>query len=248
MNVLQMAISQIGIKESPANSNRVKYNTWYYGKTVSGSAYPWCAVFIAWCFAKAGKASSIAGVKNKAYCPSYVSWAMNNKNWKGSPSVGALALFDWNHDGIADHIGIVEKIPNGSQIVTIEGNTSTSNQSNGGQVMRRTRQRSSVMGYVVVDIGATKKATTTKTSTKKGYTGTFPAVPAKGYIGKGDKGENVKRLQRFLNWYGSYGLAVDGVFGPKTLAAVKKFQKAVGTGVDGQFGPKSLAKAKAVKK
>lgn len=39
-DVLQVAISQIGIKEFPANSNRVKYNTWYYGKEVSGSAYP----------------------------------------------------------------------------------------------------------------------------------------------------------------------------------------------------------------
>lgn len=43
----------------------------------------------------------------------------------------------------------------------------------------------------------------------------------------GDTGQSVKRvsaLQRFLNWTGSYGLTVDGKFGPKTLAAVKQEQ------------------------
>lgn len=49
--LIEIAASQIGTKESPANSNNVKYNTWYYGKAVSGSAYPWCAVFVCWCFA-----------------------------------------------------------------------------------------------------------------------------------------------------------------------------------------------------
>ena len=41
-NIISMAASQIGIKEQPANSNKVKYNTEYYGHEVSGSAYPWC--------------------------------------------------------------------------------------------------------------------------------------------------------------------------------------------------------------
>jgi len=46
---LAAARSQLGIKESPANSNNVKYNTWYYGHAVSGpTAYPWCCVFVAW--------------------------------------------------------------------------------------------------------------------------------------------------------------------------------------------------------
>lgn len=45
---LALARSQIGTVESPANSNKVKFNTWFYGKVVSGSAYPWCAVFVVW--------------------------------------------------------------------------------------------------------------------------------------------------------------------------------------------------------
>lgn len=49
--LLEIAQSQVGTEESPANSNNVKYNTWFYGQTVSGSEYPWCAAFVAWCFA-----------------------------------------------------------------------------------------------------------------------------------------------------------------------------------------------------
>ncbi len=49
--LLEIAQSQVGVKESPAGSNNVKYNTWYYGHAVSGDAYPWCCVFVEWCFA-----------------------------------------------------------------------------------------------------------------------------------------------------------------------------------------------------
>lgn len=94
----------------------------------------------------------------------------------------------------------------------------------------------------------TDTKTTDKTTTKKGYAGTFPALPKKGYLSKGDKGQQVKNLQKFLNWYGNYKLAVDGSFGPKTESAVRKYQKAERLAVDGSFGPKSLVQAKKVKK
>lgn len=81
------------------------------------------------------------------------------------------------------------------------------------------------------------------TKVKKAYTGTFP----KGTLKKGNKGTQVKNLQKFLNWYENYKLEVDGVFGANTYNAVKKFQKATGLSVDGIFGPKSLSKAKSIK-
>lgn len=95
------------------------------------------------------------------------------------------------------------------------------------------------------------------------YQGDFPSVKvayyktnSKGkkikkiryYLKQGDTGTRVKRLQKFLNWYGDYNLEVDGIFGAKTLAAVKDFQKKTKLEVDGLFGKKSLAKAKTVKK
>lgn len=80
---------------------------------------------------------------------------------------------------------------------------------------------------------------------KKGtYTGAIPSPTIK----KGTRGDKVKALQRFLNWYGGYGLAVDGISGKNTVNAIKKFQKAEGITADGIYGKNSFAKAKAYKK
>jgi peptidoglycan hydrolase-like protein with peptidoglycan-binding domain len=52
------------------------------------------------------------------------------------------------------------------------------------------------------------------------------------------KGDDVKYLQVILNFYG-YDLKVDGVFGSKTEAAVKKFQKSRKLTADGIVGRKT---------
>lgn len=49
--VVATALAEVGVKESPKNSNNVKYNTWFYGHAVHGDGYPWCEVFVCWCFA-----------------------------------------------------------------------------------------------------------------------------------------------------------------------------------------------------
>lgn len=91
----------------------------------------------------------------------------------------------------------------------------------------------------VADIVVVKKTT---------YKGAFPKLPARNYFKKGDCGNDVRRLQSFLNWYGNYKLDVDGDLGNKTLNAVKSFQKAEKLVADGLFGKKSLERAKIVKK
>ena len=63
---------------------------------------------------------------------------------------------------------------------------------------------------------------------------------------RGSTGPGVSRLQRLLNEYGRYGLAVDGDFGRATLAAVRDAQKRLAVAVDGEVGPETwgaLAKA-----
>lgn len=51
---------------------------------------------------------------------------------------------------------------------------------------------------------------------------------------KGDKGENVKTLQKAL------GLTADGIFGTNTETAIKKYQKSKGLTVDGIVGSATL--------
>lgn len=79
--------------------------------------------------------------------------------------------------------------------------------------------------------------------TSKLYTGKLPGKTVK----LGDTGTAVKRLQKFLNWYGC-SLTVDGVCGRNTVDAIKLFQIRENLTMDGIFGPASLAAAKAVKK
>lgn len=57
---------------------------------------------------------------------------------------------------------------------------------------------------------------------------------------KGSRGNNVKKLQHALNEKG-YCLTADGIFGNRTLEAVKAFQKANGLMVDGIVGKKTWA-------
>ena len=52
---------------------------------------------------------------------------------------GDIVLYDWQGDGRYDHTGLFLKQIDTNTFATIEGNTSTANQSNGGSVMVRTR-------------------------------------------------------------------------------------------------------------
>lgn len=76
------------------------------------------------------------------------------------------------------------------------------------------------------------------------YTGLIPTPTIK----KGTKADKVKTLQKFLNWYGGYGLVVDGICGKATVNAIKKFQKAEGITADGIYGKNTHDKAYAYKK
>lgn len=55
-------------------------------------------------------------------------------------------------------------------------------------------------------------------------------------------GEDVRCLQKMLNDYGDYGLALDGRFGPASEKAVRRFQKSYGKGlvVDGKAGKNTI--------
>ena len=147
-SILEYAISQIGVKESPAGSNKVKYNTWYYGKEVSGSVYPWCAAFVNYVFYKCNASNLFCGGSKSAYCPTienyYKSIGAYYSKSNGKP--GDLCIMDFGK-GRASHIGIVEKKNSNGTYTVIEGNTSTSSNDNGGCVMRRTRGTGVIRGF-----------------------------------------------------------------------------------------------------
>lgn len=62
-----------------------------------------------------------------------------------------------------------------------------------------------------------------------------------GLVARGQQGPSVQELQEHLNQAGAQPpLESDGVFGPRTEAALRAFQQKSGIAVDGLFGPESL--------
>ena len=235
-DVMNKAISYLNTKESPANSNNVIFNTDYYGKKVSGSAYPWCCAFVWDIFRLAGASSLFYDGKKTAYCPTVESWGKSNKLTvdKNKGKYGDIVLFDFYGKGVSCHIGLIVQKNSDGTYKTIEGNTAVGNDDNGGCVMYRTRSKSSIR--CIIRPKYTKSSTpstTTKPSTK-------PTV-AKPMLRKGSKGTQVKYLQQDLNYILNIKLDVDGIFGGATANALKQFQKKYGLEVDGVYGKSSFA-------
>lgn len=115
--MVAVAQSQLGI------DGGLKFCEWY------GYSYrvEWCATFVSWVADQCGYID--AGVIPKfAYCPEGVNWFMAIGQWQGrdyTPVPGDIIFFDWENDGIADHVGIVELVEN-DMIYTIEGNVGES--------------------------------------------------------------------------------------------------------------------------
>ena len=134
---LGLARTFLGYVESPPGTNGNMFGSWY------GMNYePWCAMFVAYCYEHAadGGSPSFTQGQRYAYCPYIYNDARDRRNGLqlvDEPIPGDLCLFGWS-GGDWDHVGIVEA---GSTLGfdTIEGNTSTSDNSNGGQVMARER-------------------------------------------------------------------------------------------------------------
>lgn len=76
-----------------------------------------------------------------------------------------------------------------------------------------------------------------------------PPSHTRNYLKNGDKGENVVRLQKYLNWYDpSNKLKADGIFGSSTENAVKSMQSKLKLTPDGMVGAKTIEAMKKVTK
>ena len=138
--VLSIARTELGVKESPANSNKQKYGKWY-----GLDGYAWCMMFVQWCFAQAGMPLPY----KTASCSAMLDWYQKNRpqSVKKAPEPGDIIIYNFGHTGIVESVG-------SGTITAIEGNTSpgaSGSQSNGGMVCRRTRKTSLVTAYIRPD-------------------------------------------------------------------------------------------------
>lgn len=113
-DIVAVAISQIG------NIGGEPYWRWYG----LSSRTEWCAIFVSWCADQCGYLDS--GVIPKfAWVPDAVSWFQARGQWQPrgyTPAPGSIIFFDWEGDGGANHVGIVEYVENGV-VHTVEGNS-----------------------------------------------------------------------------------------------------------------------------
>lgn len=164
--IINRALGEIGVKENPPNSNKVKYNTWYYGKEVSGASYPWCMTFIQWLF----KDTGLLPIKTASCSALYNEFKKRGQIVK-DPQAGDIVFFKWDKSNYpCQHVGYVIGV-GGATIVDVEGNTSLTDNDNGGAVMKRSRKRDkSIVAYArpaYVDGQATVEPTPTTPATKK---------------------------------------------------------------------------------
>jgi len=136
--IIRVAEKEIGTTEKPLNSNKTKYGKWFGFDGVA-----WCGMFVSWVYFMAGfPLPKIGFTKGFAGCQTAVAYFKKMNQITKTPVAGDIVFFDWNKDGRYDHTGIFVKWLNENEFETIEGNTAVGNDSNGGQVMRRKRNKS----------------------------------------------------------------------------------------------------------
>lgn len=193
----------------------------------SGAA--WCNAFVDYVAQEGGVSALYFNSKKETYCPHSIKWCQSNLAqiplYLALPA--DIIYFDWEKNGVPNHIGLVKAHKSTSAIYTVEGNT------NGGVVAEKTRAGKYVqavfrphykptvhLGQLTIDGSFGYKSIANLQRALGGCT-------VDGVLGK----DTVKRLQHYL------ALKEDGSWGTKTSKAV---QKLVGVKQDGEFGPASV--------
>lgn len=113
-DIVDVASSQLGqIGGEPY------WSWWGYSARVE-----WCAIFVSWCAEQCGYLDDETMPKFEN-CQWGAQLFKNSSSFEDAltePDKGWIIFFDWQGDGISDHVGIVEKYEDGN-VYTIEGNS-----------------------------------------------------------------------------------------------------------------------------
>lgn len=144
--VIELARRELGVKEEPAGSNRVKY--WEeYGAGMQGQ--PWCVAFLWWVFHRAGESAAFFGGGRTASCRQLLGWYASQGLVcpAEDAQAGDIVLLSFDGSGEAQHCGLIIEAERGTDgrllwVRTVEGNTSPStagSPDNGGCVAEKLR-------------------------------------------------------------------------------------------------------------
>lgn len=140
-NAVQIALSQVGVKEVGESNNGADVNKYRNG-VQNGTA--WCASFVSWCYGKGQNSNNKAtfgydvssqSIRRKAEKAGYYKKVSSGY----TPKVGDVVV--WNNGNGTGHVGIISNVNPDGSFKTVEGNCSNA-------VREMTRQRSEVDGFV----------------------------------------------------------------------------------------------------
>jgi hypothetical protein len=139
----------LGTTESPPDSNETQFGEWFGANGVK-----WCAIFTSYCFKTGSQIELCAGFKGGgvktgkgcSYVPTIQNWLMTNGLTVEPAEMqpGDIIIYAWDHKS-PEHIGLCCSKPDSGTVQSLEGNTSVSSNSNGGEVLLRTRNMSFVL-------------------------------------------------------------------------------------------------------
>ena len=211
---------------------------------------PWCAAFVS----AVGAACGLSGVVlPECSCPRMLALYRRAGRWAGVETevrAGDLVFYDWDGDGVSDHVGLVEEaLADGWRV--IEGNRSDA-------VGRRSLRRGdkALLGFALPDYaGAAGDAAETQTKpvgvSADAALFTLHFHTLRQGAGMGAQAalrEEVRAVQRQL-WVRGFSLGpcgADGEFGPDTRQAVLAFQRSEKLAADGAVGVLTRARLEGV--
>lgn len=210
LSVLSLARSWIGKNEGDGSHKEI-INI-YNGHTPLARGYKvqytdaWCATFVSAVFIKLGMYDFL-----ECGCPEMIDKFKGMGRYYSAshtPSAGDIIFYDWNGDGVSDHVGIVENII-GETLTVIEGNKNDS-------VSRRSIgiHDGSICGYGVPNYSNESQTETAET---------YSVKLAKVWMGC-PKSQSVLLLQEILKSRKYYNGALDWDFGTQTDKALRWYQ------------------------
>jgi hypothetical protein len=143
---LEVAFSQLGVHEDAGNKNTGPQVEKYLAAVGLPPGNPWCMAFVYWCFLQAAERMGRIIPLYKTGSVQLQYKQRKDKFRALSPQPGDVFIMLMKNG--TGHTGIVEKVNDNGTIDTIEGNTNDEGSREGYEVCRRTRQESSIAGYL----------------------------------------------------------------------------------------------------
>ncbi len=228
--LINIAVKQVG-------NSAEKYRNWYYGYNAMGVA--WCAVFVSWCFDKAGIGmikTDGAGCFAREGNGEYGTWYESEfSNASTTPKVGDIVTFVWNYSGrydnqdkyYSDHVGIVYAVDS-NYIYTVEGNAGADNDTSTVKYKSYSRTNGAINGYFRPNYKVTEKGEEEMN------------------FRQGDKSDGVLAYKALLLLAKDYNIIKTKVdnsnsFGKGTYEATIEVQKLFNLEVDGIAGKQTIS-------